>query len=110
MGSKPPLLVAGVAALGLAVGLGVAAAPAFAAPPTLTTPATEFHGLPNNNPSRGGNSANPNGRGPTGGGGIHGIGNNPGQSGNHPSIGAPGFADQLNNVHGGLGAANPNVP
>ena len=55
-----------------------------------------------------GTNANPNGQ-TNDGGGIHGIGNVPGQSGNSPSQGAPGFADQLGNVHGGIGDVNPNV-
>lgn len=43
-------------------------------------------------------------------GNRHGIANNPGQSGNHPNDdGTNGFANQLNNVHGGLGAVNPQV-
>lgn len=70
------------------------------------TPATHHHGLPGNNPGFGGNSANPNGQGKNGGGGIHGIGNVPGQNAdNHPSNGEPGFRDQLNTVHGGLGGS-----
>lgn len=41
---------------------------------------------------------------------MHGIGNNPGQSGNKPGDdGVPGFANQLNNVHGGIGTKNKNV-
>ena len=72
-----------------------------------STPATDHHGLPGNNPGYGGNSANPNGNGKNGGGGIHGIGNVPGQnSNNHPSNGEPGFRDQLGDVHGGLGSGH----
>lgn len=55
-----------------------------------------------------GTNANPNGQ-TNDGGGIHGIANVPGQSGDSPSNGAPGFADQLGGVHGGIGDVNPNV-
>lgn len=67
-----------------------------------TTPATEHHGLPGNNPSNaGGASANPNGQGAGGGNGIHDIDQNPGQSGNHPD--PSGTATQpAENMHGGL--------
>jgi hypothetical protein len=68
------------------------------------TPATHHHGLPGNNPGFGGASANPQGTGKNGGGGIHGIGNVPGKNAaNHPSVGTPGFRDQIGTVHGGLG-------
>ena len=68
------------------------------------TAATSHHGLPGNNPAFGGSSANPNGQGVDGGAGMHGIGNVPGQNdANSPSNGEPGFSDQLNTVHGGLG-------
>ncbi|MGI9482876.1 MAG: hypothetical protein ACR2OR_11035 [Hyphomicrobiales bacterium] len=51
-----------------------------------------------------GTNANPNGANANGGG-IHGIGNVPGQNdGNSPSNGAPGFADQIGTVHGGITA------
>ncbi len=71
------------------------------------TPATHHHGLPGNNPGYGGNSANPQGGGKNGGNGIHGIGNVPGKNAdNHPSNGHPGFRDQLNTVHGGLGGGH----
>lgn len=70
------------------------------------TPATHHHGLPDNNPGFGGASANPQGRGKNGGGGMHGIGNVPGKNaGNHPSNGERGFRDQLGTVHGGLGGS-----
>lgn len=72
------------------------------------TPATDHHGLPGNNPGFGGSSANPNGEGKNGGGGIHGIGNVPGQNrDNYPGAdGTPGFASQLGTVHGGLGGGH----
>jgi hypothetical protein len=72
-----------------------------------TPRATEIHGLPGNNPANGGSSANPNGGGVSGGAGMHGIGNVPGQNdANSPSNGEPGFRDQLNTVHGGLDGAH----
>ena len=58
----------------------------------------------------GGNNANPNGVSPAGGANLHGIGNTPGQNDDvAPSDGAPGFADQLNTVHGGIGTVNKNA-
>ena len=42
-------------------------------------------------------------------GNMHGIANVPGQSGANPADGAPGFADQLQTVHGGIGAKNKNA-
>jgi hypothetical protein len=74
------------------------------------TPATTFHGLPGNNPGFGGSSANPNGEGVNGGNGIHGIDDTPGQDGTNPNDdGVAGFANELDSVHAGIGAANPNV-
>ena len=55
-----------------------------------------------------GTNANPNGVNENGGN-IHGIGNVPGQSGADPADGDPGFADQLETVHGGIGEYNPNA-
>jgi hypothetical protein len=69
------------------------------------TPATDFHGLPGNNPAYGGKSANPNGQGPTGGGGIHNIGANPGQSGNRDN--ASDGDQPSEDMHGGLVGNNP---
>ena len=58
----------------------------------------------------GGNNANPRGVSPTGGANLHGIGNTPGQSGTNPNDdGTAGFANQLQNVHGGIGAVNKNA-
>jgi hypothetical protein len=55
-----------------------------------------------------GSNANPNGKSPAGGNEIHGIGNVPGQNDDvSPRDGEPGFADQLNTVHGGISAYNP---
>jgi hypothetical protein len=71
-------------------------------------PATDHHGLPGNNPGFGGSSANPQGQGANGGGGIHGIDNVPGHNpDNHPGAdGVAGFASQLGTVHGGLGGGH----
>jgi hypothetical protein len=94
-----------LAQLGMAAVLSLV--PAFASAQTTTapvTPATDHHGLPNNNPAFGGGSANPRGTGANGGANIHGIGNVPGQDPtNTPTNGEPGFRDQLGTVHGGLG-------
>lgn len=57
----------------------------------------------------GGNNANPNGAN-DGGGNLHGIGNNPGKSNTNPNDdGVPGFANQLEDVHGGIGDVNQNA-
>jgi hypothetical protein len=55
-----------------------------------------------------GTNANPNGNG--NGGNLHGIANNPGQSGTDAS-GKGGFADSLdsNAFHGGIGQYNKNA-
>lgn len=66
------------------------------------TPATDYHGLPGNNGgfSDQANGACPAGAGANCDGGIHGIGNNPGQSGDSPADqGVPAC-----NMHGGLDA------
>lgn len=55
-----------------------------------------------------GSNANPRGANNKGGQ-LHGIGNNPGQSNSSPRDGAPGFADQLETVHGGIGDVNKNA-
>jgi hypothetical protein len=98
------------AAVAICLGVALGSAPlalAQESPPEINNPATDHHGLPNNNPSRGGSSANPNGVGKNGGGGIHGIGNVPGQLGINPNDdGVPGFANQLDTVHGGLGGGH----
>ena len=54
-----------------------------------------------------GTNANP-GVGNANGNQIHGIRNNRGISGNGRGEGS--FVDELGNVHGGIGAVNPNVP
>ena len=101
MGSKPSAAIIVLAASAL-FGLTamVSTTPALAEPPELNTPATQFHGLPNNNPSRGGSSANPKGGGVdgdgdgTGGGGIHNI------TTGRQDTSAPG--QPARNKHGGL--------
>lgn len=66
----------------------------------IDTPATEIHGLPGNNPSTGGASANPAGQGQGGGNGIHNIqGGAPGWDGTSAASGGePPACD----MHGGL--------
>ena len=91
------------AAVALTIGAGVVQA----APKGVVTPADTIH--PNIHQKVGdGTNANPNGANAKGGG-IHGIGNNPGQSGADPAEGRPGFSDQLETVHGGIGAKNKNA-
>jgi len=54
-------------------------------------------------------NANPNGNTDRGGD-IHGIGNNPGQSDTNPNDdGTPGNANELGDMHGGIGDVNKNV-
>ena len=74
----------------------------------LDTPADTIH--PNIHQNNGpGNNANPNGAN-DGGGNMHGIANNPGQRGINPNDdGVNGFANQLETVHGGIGAYNKNA-
>lgn len=51
-------------------------------------------------------NANPNDNG-NDGNSMHGIGNNPGKSGTNPNDdGVNGFANQLQDVHGGIGIVN----
>ena len=63
------------------------------------TPATAIHGAPANTPGFGGSSANPNGVGKNGGGGIHNIAAAPGQGGANEVDDRP-----AGNMHGGLAA------
>jgi Spy/CpxP family protein refolding chaperone len=95
------LLVA--AALFATAAVGVAVADSGSDAPT--TPATELHGLPGNNPGHGGASANPQGGGQGGGDGIHDIGDVQGGAAGTPADGSQPPACV---AHGGLGAANPN--
>lgn len=100
-------IIAGAAAAALLCALGLSEANAQSRREAPTTPATHHHGLPGNNPGFGGSSANPQGTGKNGGGGMHGIGNVPGKNANnHPSVGRPGFRDQIGTVHGGLGGGH----
>ena len=95
------------------VALMFAASASFAANAS-DTPADTLH--PNihdkvGNGAGDNNNANPNGNDGNGssGGNIHGIGSVPGQSDADPADGDPGFADQLETVHGGIGAKNKNA-
>ena len=96
-----------------AVGLGLAAmvvggsATAGTNNDDLSTPADTIHPNIHEN-NNAGDNANPNGAN-DGGGNIHGIANVPGQGGADPADGAPGFADQLETVHGGIGDKNKNA-
>lgn len=74
----------------------------------LETPADVIH--PNIHDNNGpGQNANPNGSN-AGGGNMHGIGNNPGQSGSHPNDdGVKGQANELQTMHGGISSKNPNA-
>jgi hypothetical protein len=88
---------------------------AFAAPQNANTPADTIH--PNIHDKvgqgAGGNAnANPNGNSGNGsnGGQIHGIGNVPGQNGDNPNgDGVKGQANELETMHGGIGAYNKNA-
>ena len=98
IGAIPALLLAG---------------PALGAPKKADTPADTIHPAIHTKVGQAGNSdgtnanANPNDANANGGR-IHGIGNNSGQSGDHPNDdGVAGFANQLEDVHGGIGAYNP---
>ena len=96
------ILIAGIIA-------SIAAGSAFAAPKNQGQPADTIHPNIHDKVGRGdGTNANPNGNG--NGGQIHGIANNPGKSNTNPNDdGTNGFANQLNNVHGGIGAYNKNA-
>ena len=102
-------LLGALAGLALAASVGIAAAGNGGTNNDgLDTPADEIHPAIHAN-NNAGNNANPNGVS-DGGGNMHGIANVPGQNGaNDPGQGAPGFADQLETVHGGIGAYNPNA-
>ena len=95
-------------ALAIATTALLIATPVLAAPPGHVKNQADIN-HPNIHSKVGdGTNANPNGANAKGGG-IHGIGNNPGQSGANPGDGAPGFADQLETVHGGIGSVNKNA-
>ncbi|NKB54430.1 MAG: hypothetical protein GKR97_19860 [Rhizobiaceae bacterium] len=64
------------------------------------TKATEIHHTPGNTPGFGGSSANPNGNGRNGGGGVHNIGGGaPGQGG---SVSPGEKGGPSGDMHGGL--------
>lgn len=82
--------------------------PSFAGVADVTNIADTLHPNIHGNVTDG-NNANPNGVSPAGGANLHGIVNVPGQSDAEPGDGEPGFADQLNTVHGGISEVNKNV-
>lgn len=101
-----PTLKLTVIATGLVFGLGITAAQAGVR--DVNNQADINHPNIHQNVT-GGNNANPNGAN-AGGGNLHGIGNNPGQNGTNPNDdGTPGFANQLETVHGGIGDRNKNA-
>lgn len=74
----------------------------------LATPADVIHPNIHAN-NNAGQNANPNDAN-DGGGNMHGIANNPGQSGDNPNDdGTNGFANELTTVHGGIDSVNPNA-
>lgn len=102
------MLKAGVVA---AMAAGLLATTAEAAPDGVVTPADIIHpNIHQNLTNETGANANPNNVSPTGGANLHGIGNNPGQDDTNPNDdGVAGFANQLQTVHGGIGAYNKNA-
>lgn len=86
----------------------LAAAPAFAQPNGVVTPADTIH--PNIHQKVGtGANANPNGANDNGGQ-LHGIANNPGKNGDNPNAdGVNGQANELETMHGGIGDYNKNA-
>lgn len=89
---------------------GQFAGAAMAAPQNKGQPADTIHPDIHDKVGRGdGTNANPNGANANGGN-IHGIGNNPGQSGSNPNDdGVNGQANELETMHGGIGAYNKNA-
>jgi hypothetical protein len=102
------LLKAGVIA---AMAAALFATTAEAAPAGVDTPADTIHpNIHQNLTNQTGANANPNNVSPTNGGNLHGIGNTPGQADINPNDdGVAGFANQLQTVHGGIGAYNKNA-
>ncbi len=80
------------------------------AAPNVETPADVIHPNIHDKVGRGdGTNANPNGVNENGGN-IHGIGNNPGKGGGHPNDdGVKGQSNELETMHGGIGAKNKNA-
>lgn len=83
---------------------------AYAAPRNNDTPADTIHPNIHSKVGRGdGTNANPNGAN-AGGGNIHGIANVPGKGGDNPNAdGTRGQANELQTIHGGIGAKNKNA-
>lgn len=81
-----------------------------AAPQNTNTPADTIHPNIHSKVGQGdGTNANPNGVNENGGN-IHGIGNAPGQNGDNPNAdGVNGQANELETMHGGIGAYNKNA-
>lgn len=82
---------------------------AFAAP-NVETPADVTHPNIHDKVGRGdATNANPNGANANGGN-IHGIANVPGKNGDNPNAdGTNGQANELQTMHGGIGAKNKNA-
>lgn len=89
--------------------LALVATGAFAAPKA-KTPADVIHPNIHSKVGRGdGTNANPNGANENGGN-IHGIANVPGKGGDTPNAdGIRGQANELQTMHGGIGAKNKNA-
>lgn len=96
-----------IRAAAVALALGGAVVIGSAGVETVETPADVIHPDIHQNVTDG-NNANPNGVSPAGGAKLHGIGNVPGQGGDHPNDdGVKGFANELTDVHGGIDEVNP---
>ena len=89
--------------------LALLATSAIAAP-DVETPADVIHPNIHDKVGQGdGTNANPNGVNENGGN-IHGIANNPGKGGDNPNDdGVKGQANELETMHGGIGAYNKNA-
>ena len=83
---------------------------ALSAPQKTDTPADISHPNIHSKVGRGdGTNANPNGANANGGN-IHGIGNVPGKNGDNPNAdGVRGQSNELETMHGGIGAKNRNA-
>jgi len=92
--------------------LAIAALPALAlaAPQKTDTPADTIHPNIHSKVGQGdATNANPNGANANGGN-IHGIANVPGKTGDNPNAdGTKGQANELETMHGGIGAKNKNA-
>ena len=93
-------------AAGTVLAMVIVAGSAAAGPDQVDNIADVIHPNIHQNVTNG--NANP-GVGNDNGNNLHGIANNPGQSDADPADGEPGFADQLETVHGGIGTVNKNA-